>query len=82
MDLSAAPESDSRLVAYPLLSDPRPLLAPALGLPTFEAAGTTLYRRLTLVARRGRIEKVFHPVFPPDRNAAEVIAWLGENPVP
>jgi len=32
--------------------------------------------RLTLVARGGRIERVFYPVFPPDRNAADVVAWL------
>jgi peroxiredoxin len=31
---------------------------------------------VTLVAERGRIEKVFYPVFPPDRNAADVLAWL------
>ena len=36
----------------------------------------TLYRRLTLVAEAGRIVKVFYPVFPPDRDAAEVLAWL------
>ena len=36
----------------------------------------TLYRRLTLVASQGRIVKAFYPVFPPDRNAAEVLAWL------
>ena len=36
----------------------------------------TLYRRLTLVARQGRVVKAFYPVFPPDRNAAEVLAWL------
>jgi hypothetical protein len=41
-----------------------------------------LYRRLTLVARRGVVEKVFYPVFPPDRNAADVLGWLEENPVP
>jgi peroxiredoxin len=35
-----------------------------------------LYKRITLVARDGRIEKVFYPVFPPDRNAADVVAWL------
>jgi peroxiredoxin len=38
--------------------------------------GTTLYKRLTFVARAGRIDKVFYPVFPPDRNAAEVESWL------
>ena len=36
----------------------------------------TLYKRLTLVAEAGRIVKVFYPVFPPDRDAAEVLAWL------
>ena len=36
----------------------------------------TLYRRLTLIAEAGRIAKVFYPVFPPDRDAAEVLAWL------
>ena len=36
----------------------------------------TLYKRLTLVAEGGEIVKVFYPVFPPDRNAAEVLGWL------
>jgi peroxiredoxin len=61
---------------YPILSDPELELAAALRLPTFEVAGMRLYRRLTMVARDGRIEKVFYPVFPPDRNAADVVAWL------
>jgi peroxiredoxin len=45
-------------------------------LPTFEAGELTLYKRLTFVAEAGRIAKVFYPVFPPDRNAADVLAWL------
>jgi peroxiredoxin len=61
---------------YPILSDPELLLAGALSLPTFEVAGMHLDRRLTLIAREGRIVKVFYPVFPPDRNAADVVAWL------
>lgn len=61
---------------YPLLSDPRLQLAAALGLPTFEWEGRALYRRITLIARAGTIAKVFYPVFPPDRNAADVAAWL------
>lgn len=61
---------------YPLLSDPSLRVAEALAIPTFDVAGMRLYRRLTLIAREGRIEKVFYPVFPPDRNAADVIAWL------
>ena len=51
-------------------------LAGELRLPTFEADGMTLYKRLTLIGEEGKISKVFYPVFPPDRNAAEVIAWL------
>jgi peroxiredoxin len=41
----------------------------------------TLLKRVTLIIRDGRIEKVFYPVFPPDKNAEEVIAWLaGRQP--
>jgi peroxiredoxin len=68
-------------IAYPVLSDPDLVLAKRMGLPVFEVAGTTLYRRLTFVAREGRIEHVFYPVFPPDLNAAEVIAWLDRSGV-
>ena len=63
-------------IPYPLLNDGPLALRDQLGLPTFDVLGTTLYKRLTLIARRGRIEKVFYPVFPPDRNAADVEAWL------
>jgi peroxiredoxin len=63
-------------IPFPLLSDADLKLADALGLPTFEVEGMTLYRRLTLVAENGRIFKAFYPVFPPDRNAAEVLRWL------
>ena len=35
-----------------------------------------LFKRITLIVEGGRIRKVFYPVFPPDRNAAEVISWL------
>ena len=61
---------------YPLLSDPELVLAGALRLPTFEVAGMRLYRRLTLIACRSEIVKVFYPVFPPDGNAADVVDWL------
>jgi peroxiredoxin len=47
-----------------------------MGLPTFRAGGLQLYKRLTFVAKEGRIVKIFYPVFPPDRNADEVLAWL------
>jgi peroxiredoxin len=63
-------------IPFPLLSDPDLRLAAALALPTFEVEGRTLYRRLTLVAENARIAKTFYPVFPPDRDAATVLAWL------
>jgi peroxiredoxin len=66
-------------IPFPLLSDEALSLAAELRLPTFEVDGMTLYRRLTLIAERGRIVEVFYPVFPPDRNATEVLAWLTEH---
>jgi peroxiredoxin len=62
---------------FPLLSDPQLQLAEALDLPTFEASGRTYYRRITLIVRGGAIDRVFYPVFPPDRNPADVAAYLG-----
>jgi peroxiredoxin (alkyl hydroperoxide reductase subunit C) len=47
-----------------------------LRLPTFEFDGLTLYKRMALVVEGCAIAKVFYPVFPPDQNAAEVLAWL------
>ncbi|MGV6873591.1 peroxiredoxin [Pseudochelatococcus sp. B33] len=71
-------EAAERLhLPFPLLSDETLSFARALGLPTFEVEGMTLLKRLTLVIDRGRVEKVFYPIFPPDRNAGDVIAWLG-----
>jgi peroxiredoxin len=61
---------------FPVIADPERRLGAALGLPTFEIAGLTLYKRITLVAERARIAKVFYPVFPPDANAGDVLAWL------
>jgi peroxiredoxin len=67
-------------IPFPLLSDSGLELAAGLGLPTFEAGGLQLYRRLTLVADAGVIAKAFYPVFPPDRDAAAVLAWLSAHP--
>jgi len=61
---------------FPVLSDERLELTRALRLPTMEVAGLTLLKRLSLLIEGGRIVKVFYPVFPPDRNAADVLAWL------
>src|SRR5215470_16385982 len=66
---------------FPVLSDEQLKLSGALRLPTMDVAGLTLIKRLALVVDDGRITHVFYPVFPPDRNAGDVLAWLKENPV-
>jgi peroxiredoxin len=70
-------EAAERLhLPFPILSDEHLRLTMALRLPTFQTSGMTLMKRLTLIIQGGKIEHVFYPVFPPDRNAGEVIAWL------
>jgi len=70
-------EAAERLhLPFEILSDGKLEFAQALRLPMFEIDGMRLIKRITLIARDGRIEKVFYPVFPPDRNADEVIEWL------
>jgi peroxiredoxin len=65
---------------FDILSDCEFALCDALRLPTFEAAGMRLLKRLTLIVKKGRIEHVFYPVFPPDKHAEEVLRWLKSNP--
>lgn len=65
---------------FAILSDEGLKLTRSLRLPTFEAGGTILLKRFTLIIKDGVVEKVFYPVFPPDRNAGDVIAWLKQNP--
>jgi peroxiredoxin len=61
---------------FAILSDAGLRLTRALGLPTFTVAGMTLLKRMALVIDDGGVAKVFYPVFPPDENAAVVVAWL------
>ena len=65
---------------FELLSDSELAFTRSLRLPTFEVESMTLVKRLTLVIDDGKITKVFYPVFPPDKNAAEVLEWLTRNP--
>ena len=70
-------EAAQRLhLPFAILSDEHLGLTKALRLPTFETSGMTLLKRLTLIIEDGKITYVFYPVFPPDRNASDVIAWL------
>lgn len=80
--LSTQEPSDQREVAarlhlpFRILSDAGLRLTRALHLPTFETAGMILLKRLTMIVDDGIITHVFYPVFPPDRNARDVLAWL------
>ena len=70
-------EAAGRLhLPFALLSDEDRKLADALRLPMMEVAGMVLNRRLTLIVENGRIVRTFYPVFPPDRNAGDVLEAL------
>jgi len=70
-------EAATRLhLPFPLLSDADYQFTDRLTLPTFEASGIRLLKRLTLIIRDGQIIKAFYPVFPPDQNAQAVMDWL------
>ncbi len=80
-DIAYQREAAERLhLPFPILSDEHFKLTGALRLPTFETSGMTLLKRLALVINDGKIEHVFYPVFPPDRNASDVLAWLRARP--
>jgi peroxiredoxin (alkyl hydroperoxide reductase subunit C) len=66
---------------FPVLSDDNLELVQALDLPTMEVADLTLIKRIAVIIDDARITHVFYPVFPPDRNAGDVLAWLKANPV-
>lgn len=68
-------EAAERLhLPFTLLSDADLAFTKALGLPVLNVAGRTLLKRLAMVIDEGQIVKVFYPVFPPDQNAADVLA--------
>ncbi|MEQ1650113.1 MAG: peroxiredoxin [Hyphomicrobiaceae bacterium] len=64
---------------FPVLSDAALALVQAMRLPTLGVGGQTLIKRLAWVQDAGVIKRVFYPVFPPDQNAADVLAWLKDN---
>jgi peroxiredoxin len=73
-------EAAKRLdLPFAILSDEYLALTRAMTLPTFTTAGMTLLKRFTLVIDDGSVRHVFYPVFPPDRSASDVIAWLPQN---
>jgi peroxiredoxin len=66
-------------IPFSILSDSNYEFQSALNLPTFDFEGTRLIKRMALFMNSRKIEKVFYPVFPPDKNAEEVLAWLKEQ---
>ena len=76
-DVAYQREAAERLhLPFAIVSDADLKLTRAIDLPTFTTSGMTLFKRMALVIDDGVIVKTFYPVFPPDKNAAEVIAWL------
>ena len=73
-------EAAERLhLPFPLLSDAELKFTRTLDLPTFTVAGMTLLKRTVLIVDDGVIGKVFYPVFPPDKSAADVVAFLRQS---
>lgn len=73
---------DRLRLPFDMLSDVELGLAEKLNLPTFHAGGRTLYKRLTLVIAGSAVQHAFYPIFPPNRHAQEVLAWLRAHPTP
>jgi len=74
-------EAAERLhLPYLLVSDETLGLTHALNLPTFDFDSETLIKRLTLIVDDGVITHVFYPVFPPDKSAADTLAWVNQHP--
>jgi peroxiredoxin len=61
---------------FAVLSDEKLALTKALDLPTMDVAGLTLIKRLAMIIDDARITHVLYPVFPPDSNGPDVLAWL------
>jgi peroxiredoxin len=73
-------ETAARLhLPFPILSDESLRFTTVMRLPTFQTSGMTLLKRLTFIIQDARIEHVFYPVFPPDQNASDVVAWLRDR---
>lgn len=68
-------------IPFEMLSDSRLNLVKAMRLPTWEfpiesGGPNTLVKRMAWYVENSVIQKVWYPVFPPDRNASVVLDWL------
>jgi len=64
---------------FELLSDAAGEFSKRLRLPSFEVEGVRLLKRLTLVIERGHITHCIYPVFPSNKDAETVIAWIRDH---
>jgi len=75
-------EASVRLsLPYELLNDSQFALTEAMNLPTFSYESSIYIKRITLIIVDGIIKKTFYPVFPPDKNVKDVIAWIDDDQV-
>lgn len=66
--------ADREELSFPLLADPALVLHERLGLPTLQTpSGERVYERLSFLAREGAVQRVFHPVPIPRRNAVDIL---------
>ena len=79
-DIAYQQEAVERLhLPFAILSDEKLAFTKAMRLPTFDVDGMRLIKRMALVIDDGVITNVFYPVFPPDKNAEEVVAWVAKH---
>jgi peroxiredoxin len=71
--------ADRLVLPFALVSDAALRMQQALRLPTFQTGGVTYLKRLTLMLKDGRIERVFYPVHPPEAHPREALLWLEER---
>lgn len=64
---------------YPVISDAGLALARALCLPTFEADGETLIKRVTFIVKNGKIDAMHYPVFPSHSDPEWVLTQLSKE---
>lgn len=74
-------EAADRLhLPFPLLSDAALELCRTLALPHMLVDERVMLKRMALIIDDGHITQLFYPVFPPDKNAGDVLAWLKAHP--
>jgi len=61
---------------FAVLSDADMAFTNAMRLPTFQAAGMQLLKRLTLITQNAQVMAVKYPIFPSNSDAEWALNWL------